>query len=626
VRVKTVEFAPGPQAAEQLLTELTAGDGLVEVAYRDGRRTQLTLAPAPLDERPADAALDADSVLLVTGGARGITAEIAVELAGRHRPTLVLVGRTAPGDEDPVTAGIDDPRELRRAIVEAHRRAGNEVTTAVVEEDCRRLLRRRELRENLARLRETGARVEYLPCDVRDAAAFAALIDGVYERHGRIDGVIHGAGVIEDRLVRDKSVASLERVLATKAGAARTLADHLRPDGLRFLVLFSSISGRFGNRGQADYAAACEVLAALAHELDRRWPARVVAIDWGPWRTKGMVSPEVEEQFRRRGVALIDREVGCRLMAGELARGRKGQAEVVIAGVTAAVRPLLAGTPARRGTGGELELVRTLDLRHDRYLDDHRVDGRPVLPFAAAMALMAEAAAATGPQLEVAGLRDIRVLQGVTVDEEAGTAVSITATPAQAEGDVAAAIAAPDGGRRHYSAVVELAGAAAVGTESPAPLDDLPPYPLDLDETYRELLFHGPLFQGIAAIEGMDERGARALLRPSAPGRCVAGADGLDWLLDPILLDCALQLQVVWARRHWDVTLLPSQIGACRHAAVPATRALVRHELRIRPGSRPPLCHADHWFYRSDGVLLATLADVVGVGTRALNRLAAGAA
>jgi Polyketide synthase dehydratase len=141
---------------------------------------------------------------------------------------------------------------------------------------------------------------------------------------------------------------------------------------------------------------------------------------------------------------------------------------------------------------------------------------------------------------------------------------------------------------------------------------------MDIEEAYRNLLFHGPQFQRIAAVEGMDERGARALLRPSAPG---------EWLLDPILLDGALQLQVIWARLHWDVTLLPSEIGEyLRLAAPPGPDQLVRHELRIRPDSRPPLCHADHWFYDPDGRLIATLGDVVGVGTRALNRLGAGAA
>jgi hypothetical protein len=127
----------------------------------------------------------------------------------------------------------------------------------------------------------------------------------------------------------------------------------------------------------------------------------------------------------------------------------------------------------------------------------------------------------------------------------------------------------------------------------------------------------------------MDERGADALLSPSAPADCVGGAAGLDWLLDPILLDAALQVQVLWARLHWDVTLLPAEIGGHRRLA-PILAAgdaggPIRHELRIRPGSRPPLCHADHWFRRPDGTVIATLTDVVGAGARSLNRLTAGA-
>ena len=46
----------------------------------------------------------------------------------------------------------------------------------------------------------------------------------------------------------------------------------------------------------------------------------------------------------------------------------------------------------------------------------------------------------------------------------------------------------------------------------------------------------------------MDGRGAVSLLRPSDPGRCIEGAGGSRWLLDPVLLDSALQVQVIWAR------------------------------------------------------------------------------
>ena len=90
-----------------------------------------------------------------------------------------------------------------------------------------------------------------------------------------------------------------------------------------------------------------------------------------------------------------------------------------------------------------------------------------------------------------------------------------------------------------------------------------------------------------------------------------------------MLLDSALQAQVLWARLQWDVTLLPAEIAGYERFDAPRPGEPVHHELRIQGQSAPPMCHADHWFFGADGRLLATLSDVVGVGTRALNRLAA---
>ncbi len=660
VRVKSVDLAdfPPERTVERLLAELSAADGLVEVGYQEDERTQLALAPTPLAERPAGEVLDGDCVLLVTGGARGITAQIALTLAERHHPTLVLVGRTAIEEESPVTSALRDVAELRQALIEQRRQEQAELTPALVERDCQRILRAREARENLERLRASGAEVHYHVCDVSDRAAFAEMIDSVYERHGRIDGVVHGAGVIEDKLIRDKQLDSLERVMSTKAGAALTLAERLRPEGLRFLALFSSVSGRFGNRGQADYAAASEVLGKLAYELDSRWPARVVSIDWGPWAA-GMVSPLLEQEFERRGVALIGLDQGCRLLEQELASGRKGETEVVIGaasglagangagppstdGGASATMPLIAGlSEIVHAPNGSMRGLYTLDLQRDHYLDDHRIDGRAVLPFAAAMELMAEVAVAAVPGREIAGLRDIRLLDGVGLEDDRPVSVRIDAEPRTDAAEVELTINPVNRGRAHYRARAQLRdpaepvdsassytprfarGHADMAAPSPpAPLADLTPFPIGVEDAYRDLLFHGPLFQGIVAIDGMDERGASALLRPSQPGRCVAGGDGGQWLLDPVLLDSALQIQVVWARMQWDVTLLPAEIGCYERIAAAGEGELVRHELRIRPASTPPLCHADHWFFGADGRLLAVLQDVVGVGTQTLNRLA----
>jgi NAD(P)-dependent dehydrogenase (short-subunit alcohol dehydrogenase family)/acyl carrier protein len=634
VRVKAVDLGPAEaaSAAAWLEDELFAADGIVEVGYLDGRRTVPELVPAPTAGRDGDAPLGEDSVVLVTGGARGITAEVAVALAERHRPVLVLVGRTDPVEEDPATAALRDEPELKRAIFERRRAAGSEVTPAAVDAEYRAIAGAREVRENLARIRRTGARVQYRSCDVRDGDALAALVASVYDEHGRIDGVIHGAGVVEDKLVRDKALASFERVLAAKAGSARALAAALRPDSLRFVVFFGSVSGRFGNRGQADYAAASEVLNKLAQDLDRRWDARVVTINWGPWLAGGMVSPGVRRQFEDRGVSLIGVDAGTRCLEEELRLGRKGEVEVVIGGFrepeAGPLTPLLrsGGAVTRRSAGGA-EVVRTLDPAQDAYLDDHRLDGTPVLPFAVAMELMAATAAAARPDLQVTGLRGIRLLRGITVDG-AATRIRVAAVPDGATAmDVV--VEGVDGDRRpHFNAAVELGERLPAAGPQPEPLTGLPAFPMPVDEAYAAYLFHGPLFQGITAIEGMDERGARATLRPSDPGDCLRGLPaGGGWLLDPVLLDCAFQLQVLWARVHWDVTPLPALLARYdRFAAPPSSGRPVRHELRMQTANRSPMCVADHSFRADDGTLLATLTAVQAVGTRALNRLAGASA
>ncbi|RMF89054.1 MAG: SDR family NAD(P)-dependent oxidoreductase, partial [Nitrospinota bacterium] len=334
---KTVDFDPQETSsqiwAERLLQEMTGGDREVEVGYREGRRLVLRPYQAPLSSSDlSQLAIDSDWVILVTGGARGITADIAHELARRYRPTLLLVGRSPlpPPEDPPEIAFLSSPQEIKAALIAQRRQAGQPVTPAEIEAEYTRLSRAREIRTNLAALQQAGARVHYYQVDVRDEAALGALIAEIYRSLGRLDGVIHGAGIIEDKLVKDKPPEAFDRVFDTKADSAFILGRHLRGDTLKFLVFFSSIAGRFGNRGQGDYAAANEVLNKLALCLDRRYPGRVVSLNWGPWGKTGMVSPEVERQFRERGVQLIPPDAGRRAFHNELLWGPKGAVEVVI--------------------------------------------------------------------------------------------------------------------------------------------------------------------------------------------------------------------------------------------------------------------------------------------------------
>lgn len=89
-----------------------------------------------------------------------------------------------------------------------------------MEEQIGYLLKNREILANIHSLEEEGAEVEYHPVDVRNPVAFGDLIEDLYRRYGRLDAVLHGAGIIEDKLIADKSLESFERVFATKTDSA----------------------------------------------------------------------------------------------------------------------------------------------------------------------------------------------------------------------------------------------------------------------------------------------------------------------------------------------------------------------------------------------------------------------
>jgi NAD(P)-dependent dehydrogenase (short-subunit alcohol dehydrogenase family)/acyl carrier protein len=312
--------------AEHLYAELLADDDLLEVGYTAGARQVRRISRSSLPTSDGKMDLGRESVILVTGGARGITAQISIALAERWGCRLELVGRSPlPKENEPAefaTAG--SLPEIRKAIIET----GRAKEPAHIEAIAKGTLAAREIRETLTAIGRIGSPVTYHSVDVRNTVDFAALIESIYSRFGRIDGVIHGAGVIEDKLLTQKTAESFRRVFETKVRPALTLAEKIRPD-VKFVMFFSSLAGVFGNRGQADYAAASEALDKLAYALAPRMQGRVASINWGPWAEVGMVSPQLQKEYTRRGVRTISPRAGVKAFIDELCKG--GRADVQVA-------------------------------------------------------------------------------------------------------------------------------------------------------------------------------------------------------------------------------------------------------------------------------------------------------
>jgi acyl transferase domain-containing protein/NAD(P)H-dependent flavin oxidoreductase YrpB (nitropropane dioxygenase family) len=313
--------------AMHIKQELLAENSLAEVAYQAGRRYAREIVPTELTEGSLDGLpLTPESTVLLTGGARGITSLIAIELARRYRCHLEVVGRSPmpTGEESAQTRGIDDPRKLRQALLAAH----PAMKPAEIEQQARGILADRASRETYAQVIAAGGSLLYTQLDVRESKTFLSFIDQVYARRGHIDGVIHGAGVVEDKLVRDKTDESFGRVFDTKVSGAMALRKRIRDD-VKFVVFFSSVASAFGNKGQVDYATANDVLDKLAYSWQQRISGRVLSINWGPWADTGMVSESLKNEYQRKGIGLIPQQEGVYALLRELSQLR-GDSQVML--------------------------------------------------------------------------------------------------------------------------------------------------------------------------------------------------------------------------------------------------------------------------------------------------------
>ncbi|MFC9238881.1 SDR family NAD(P)-dependent oxidoreductase [Streptomyces decoyicus] len=329
VLIRAVDIDPKDRPeriAAHLLAELCAPGEPVVIGRTNGTRTTLRTVPTPLArDRTATGRppLGSGSVVLLTGGARGITARTAHALARAYGCHIELLGRTPLEEtpEAPALAHAHDRIALRAALIAQGLRRPAEIEAAATQ-----VLARREITGTLAALEPLAASVRYHAADVTDAAAVRAVAQDIRDRHGRLDGIVHGAGTLEDKLLRDKDPASFARVFAGKVDGARHLLS-AAGDDTGFLALFGSVAGVFGNRGQADYAAANDALDTLARAWSARTACRVLAVDWGPWAADagGMVTPELERAYARRGIPLLDPDAAVAALLDELAHGTSAQ-------------------------------------------------------------------------------------------------------------------------------------------------------------------------------------------------------------------------------------------------------------------------------------------------------------
>ena len=603
-----VELADMEDIALHLADELFL-QGPVEVGVTATGRWQVKLAEKPWPSSDTQVSLQPGEVVVVSGGARGVTAETALALARACQPTLVLLGRSAaPTPEPDWLAPLTTETEIKRALLE---QAGGKASPRDLMERCQHILGQREVRNNLRRLEAAGARVVYRPTDLLDAAAVQTVLAEVRQTVGPVRGLIHGAGILADRLILEQSTEQFRQVYDTKVIGLRNVLAALSDAPLKVVALFSSTTARLGRKGQVAYAMANEVLNKWAGQLAWEYShCRVVALNWGPW-DGGMVTPSLKQLFAQEGVGVIPLAAGSEFLVRELCQPPGAPVEVA---VMANLPATLAEPTLPAGLSSPTTVIeREVSVAACPVLRHHVLGGQAVVPLVLTLEWLAHTALHGNPGLAFHGLNQLQVQKGIRLGAEESCKLRFLAGKAVRQQDVeivpVAVQCVPAQGEPFLHATAEVVLTSRLPRAEAVTLSNL-----DLswvvDEIYPGHLFHGPDLQGIRQIDGAHGRLLQAEVATAPPPeKWLKHPLRSAWLADPQALDAGLQLVILWCQQHHSQASLPQRIGRYRQFRRSFPRDGVRVTLKIVREFGLKVV-AELRFLESSGTIVAAMEDV----------------
>ena len=364
--------------------------------------------------------------ILSLGGARGIVAEMLNRLVC-SQSHLSLVGRTQPEKPNPDFVGLS-PQELMRLLVNKSRETGDVdgVTPKSLQREVDEIQRQIALQAQLKRFNQDFKCFDYHAIDLCSSDGFKSLIEqDVMED---VETLVSGAGIIQDQSCLSKTRNSFETVLRTKVMPLCVLLCDGLSSAIKTWISFSSIASKSGNPGQADYAAANELLNTVVHWFSRRYPQLCLrTINWGPWQSSGMASNQVMKAFQARGLEPVHPDDAATLLREIL---QPEWCAVEVSGV--ALHPSVAERLARQQVlmdssvlwryhstpvRDALEMDEWPLVFHESvpYLLGHRKNDRAVVPAVLVLCLAADlASASVSVHPEVLRL-SLYVFHGITI-------------------------------------------------------------------------------------------------------------------------------------------------------------------------------------------------------------------
>ncbi|MEJ2716352.1 MAG: SDR family NAD(P)-dependent oxidoreductase, partial [Deltaproteobacteria bacterium] len=615
VQFRTIRLDEKTDLEAALRGALDRSRNVVETIYRDGQVfTRAGHVEPSIFGDGRKCPIRAGGLVVLSGGAYGITSYLARSLAilGCR---LVFLGRTMLDPEIDYASLLAEDVDSRENLTKSIEKAKPGISAEQLEQETSQAAKALEIIRQVEELRSLGIDASYFSCDVTNGERTNAVIEEIVTRHGAIDGIIHGAGILRDNLAKQMTPEDFAAVMDVKFRGAWNLYSAAQKAGLRFFACLSSAAAIQGNPGQANYSAANRMMSGLMEHLKSTDDSITFkALMLPPIEGSGMADdPEIRALMKRMNAAYVHADELEGLFYRELFFGApeevwvlfmrslpdlksvrldsseappdEGEMETCTVVFKSDDFPMIDSVSFADLSKGELSATRIFSRKKDLWISDHKPFKflrHPLVSAIMALETFMEASRLLYPYLKVVGIRNAEFLDIIECPPEVERSSVVSCRRVESAGsevvcDVSLATheISPSGQvmERMYKNFRSLV---ILGNAKESPAGDPPGFPVRLDELDTRPMNHAEVLDWYN--DRSDMQGRYRILREldgtgagAVRGRFIY--DQNDDLASPLksryqyspyLLEALMQVvnfYVVMRDRNEQRAMIPYKIG-----------------------------------------------------------------
>jgi len=245
---------------KMIIPEILTSRPVYGVAYRNGTRYEPCFVSRTISQNSNEGlSLQGEGIYIITGGMGGIGIEIAKHLSSKSSINLALVSRTEMPDAKEWEGILESSKDEKlRSQIKA-----------------------------IKEIQDNGSNVICLGADISKEEEVQRLISSLKAEFGKINGIIHGAGIAGDGFLIRKDESIFNQVVDPKINGMWLLDMATREETLEFFIVFSSAVTLIPSAGQGDYTAANSYIDAFASQRSSEGK-KTLCINWPAWSETGM--------------------------------------------------------------------------------------------------------------------------------------------------------------------------------------------------------------------------------------------------------------------------------------------------------------------------------------------------